>query len=65
MPLNWAIHRCNGVSSPGNAAYSADELTHQLINAGAKSLFTVAPLLPVAVDAATKAGIPKERVYIC
>ena len=65
MTLNWAIHRNNGVSSPANAAYSADELRHQLTNAGAKSLFTVIPLLPVALDAAAKAGIPKERVYIC
>ena len=65
MTLTWAIHRLNGISSPGNAAYSADELRHQLIDSGATSLFTVAPLLPVALEAATKAGIPKERIYIC
>ncbi len=65
MTLTWAIHRNNGVSSPANAAYSADELRHQLTNAGAKCLFTVEPLLPVALDAAKRAGIPKERVYIC
>lgn len=64
MTLTWAIHRCNGVSSPANAAYSADELAYQLINSGASSLFTVLPLLSVAIDAAAKAGIPKERVFI-
>src|SRR5437868_7922839 len=65
MTLTWAIHRLNGVSSPANAAYSADELRHQLVNSGASCLFTVAPLLPVAIEAAAKARIPKERIYIC
>jgi acyl-CoA synthetase (AMP-forming)/AMP-acid ligase II len=65
MTLTWAIHRLNGISSPANAAYSADELRHQLSNSGATSLFTCAPLLPIALEAAAKAGIPKERVYIC
>jgi acyl-CoA synthetase (AMP-forming)/AMP-acid ligase II len=65
MTLNWAIHRLNGVSSPANAAYSAEELTHQLTNSGASCLFTVVPLLPVALNAAAKAGIPRERIYIC
>ncbi|KAK5311537.1 hypothetical protein LTR93_011690 [Exophiala xenobiotica] len=65
MTLSWAIHRLNGVSTPANAAYSADELRHQLTNAGAKVLFTVSPLLSVALEAAAKSGIPKSRVYIC
>jgi acyl-CoA synthetase (AMP-forming)/AMP-acid ligase II len=65
MTLTWAIHRLNGISSPANAAYSADELGHQLTNSGATCLFTVAPLLPPALKAAAKAGIPKERIYIC
>jgi acyl-CoA synthetase (AMP-forming)/AMP-acid ligase II len=65
MTLTWAIHRLNGISSPANAAYSADELTHQLTNSGASCLFTVVPLLPVALDAAAKAGIPRKRIYIC
>lgn len=65
MTLTWAIHRLNGISSPANAAYSADELRHQLTNSGATCLFTVTPLLPTALEAAAKAGIPKERIYIC
>jgi acyl-CoA synthetase (AMP-forming)/AMP-acid ligase II len=65
MTLTWAIHRLNGVSSPANAAYSADELRHQLTNSGATCLFTVAPLLSTALEAAAIAGIPKERIYIC
>ncbi|KIW71397.1 hypothetical protein PV04_03571 [Phialophora macrospora] len=65
MTLNWAIHRLNGISSPANAAYNADELRHQLTNSGAQVLFTVMPLLQTALDAAAKANIPKHRVYIC
>ena len=64
MTLTWAIHKLNGISSPGNAAYAADELRHQLVNAGASCLFTVPPLYPVAIEAASKSGIPKEKVYI-
>jgi len=65
MTLSWAIHRVNGISSPANAAYNADELRHQLTNSGAKVLFTVLPLLPIALEAASKSNIPKNRVYIC
>ncbi|RVX69135.1 hypothetical protein B0A52_06849 [Exophiala mesophila] len=64
MTLSWAIHRLNGVSSPANAAYNADELRHQLTNSGAKILFTVLPLLPVALEAAEKANISKDKIYI-
>ena len=65
MTLSWAIHRLNGVSSPANAAYNADELRHQLTNSDAKFLFTVMPLLPVALEAAAKSNISRDRIYIC
>ncbi len=65
MTLNWAIHRLNGISSPANASYSAEELMHQLKNSGSTVLFTCVPLLPVALEAASKAGIPTERIYLC
>lgn len=64
MTLNWAIHRLNGVSSPSNAAYSADELRHQLENSDSKALFTVMPLLDVALAGAKKAGIDRSRIYL-
>ena len=41
-----------------------DELTYQLKSSGAKALFTVTPLLPVALEAAAKAGIAKNRIYL-
>ena len=40
------------------------ELEHQLRDSGSKVLFTNAPLLPVALEAALKVGIPKDRVYL-
>ena len=65
MPtLSWAIHRLSGILSPANAAYSADELAHQLRSSGSKALFTCLPQLPVALDAASKSGIPKNRIYL-
>ncbi|KAK5104429.1 hypothetical protein LTS08_002318 [Lithohypha guttulata] len=64
MTLNWAIHRLNGVSSPANAAYSADELRHQLMNSDSKALFTVMPLLEVALEGAQKAGVDRSKIYL-
>lgn len=64
MTLNWAIHRLNGVSSPANAAYSTDELRHQIENADVKALFTVFPLLEVALAGAKKAGLSKDKIYL-
>jgi acyl-CoA synthetase (AMP-forming)/AMP-acid ligase II len=65
MTLNWAIHRVNGISSPVNAASSVEELRHQLVFSGCKTLFTVEALLPIALKAAELAGLPQERIYIC
>jgi ribosome assembly protein SQT1 len=62
--LAWATHRLGGIQTPANAAYSAPELEYQLKNSGAKALFTCAPLLDTAREAAKKSGIPKDRIYI-
>lgn len=64
MTLAYAIHRLSGIATPANAAYSASELSFQLNNSKATCLFTCIPLLDTALEAAAKAGIPKERVYI-
>ncbi|MCJ1410849.1 hypothetical protein MMC19_004935 [Ptychographa xylographoides] len=64
LTLAWATHRLNGISSPANAAYAVDELAYQLKDCGAKCLFTCVPLLPVALEAASKAGVPKNRIYL-
>jgi acyl-CoA synthetase (AMP-forming)/AMP-acid ligase II len=64
VPLAWAAHRLGGVQTPANAAYSADEVSYQLRDSGAKCLFTCLPLLDTALQAAEKVGIPRNRVYI-
>ncbi|MCJ1389058.1 hypothetical protein MMC18_001912 [Xylographa bjoerkii] len=64
LTLAWATHRLNGISSPANATYSADELAYQLQNSGSKVLFTCVPLLPIALEAASKSNIPRDRVFL-
>ena len=64
LTLAWATHRLGGIQTPANAAYSAPELEHQLRDSGAKCLFTCLTLLPLALEAADKAGIPRKRIYL-
>lgn len=64
LTVSWAIHRLSGVSSPANAAYSRFELVHQLRSSGSKALFTCAPLLPLALEAASECGIPRKNVFL-
>jgi acyl-CoA synthetase (AMP-forming)/AMP-acid ligase II len=63
--VNWAILRLNGVSTPANASYNAEELAHQLSSSCAQALFTVLPLLSVALKAAELAGIQRSKVFLC
>ncbi|KAG4252962.1 hypothetical protein FPRO03_08411 [Fusarium proliferatum] len=60
----YGVHRLNGIATPANAAYSSDELTHQLKASGAKALVTCTPLLGVALEAAKNVGIPFENIYL-
>jgi acyl-CoA synthetase (AMP-forming)/AMP-acid ligase II len=62
--VSWATHRLNGVSCPVSTFFSKQELTHQLKAVNAKAIFTCAPLLAAAIEAAVTAGIPKSRVYL-
>lgn len=64
MTVAYAVHKLDGIVTPANAAYSAVELTYQLKDSGATALFTCLPLLQTAIEAASAAGIPKERIYI-
>ena len=64
MTLHWAIHMLNGVSSPANASYSIAELVHQLKDSGAKAIFTCAPLLHNAREAAAAAGLDEAYVFV-
>ncbi|SCO43735.1 unnamed protein product [Fusarium fujikuroi] len=60
----YGVHRLNGIATPANAAYSSDELTHQLKASGAKALVTCTPLLEVALEAAKNVGISFENIYL-
>ncbi|OJJ04283.1 hypothetical protein ASPVEDRAFT_85686 [Aspergillus versicolor CBS 583.65] len=64
LPLAWATHSLGGLVSPANAAYSVAELRHQILDAKPKALFTCVPLLSTALEAASAAGFPKERIYL-
>ncbi|KAF4998921.1 hypothetical protein FGRMN_2852 [Fusarium graminum] len=60
----YGVHRLSGIVTPANAAYSADELTHQLKASGAKCLITCTPLLETALEASRQVGIPDENVFL-
>ncbi|QFZ23611.1 4-coumarate--CoA ligase family protein [Saccharothrix syringae] len=51
------ILRAGATATTINALYTADEVAHQLADAGAKMLFTVSALLPNAAPGAAKAGV--------
>lgn len=60
----WGAHWAGGVVSPANPAYTVEELVFQLQNSGAKALATQVPQLPVATEAAKRAGIPEDRIFL-
>ncbi|KAJ5272617.1 Acyl-CoA ligase inpC [Penicillium angulare] len=64
LPFCWAVHRLGGLVSPANAAYSAAEMKHQILDSKSQALFTCVPLLPVALEAAAMAGLPRNKVYL-
>lgn len=64
MTVAYAVHRLNGIATPANAAYSAPELTHQLKSSGAKALFVGVPQLQIGLEAATAAGLAKDKIWI-
>ncbi|CAD6577514.1 MAG: hypothetical protein ASARMPREDX12_008381 [Alectoria sarmentosa] len=62
--ITWGVHWAGGVVSPANPGYTAEELAFQLKDSGAKALATQKPFLKVAVEAATLAGIPQDRIIL-
>ncbi|WP_246872612.1 AMP-binding protein [Rhodococcus sp. DMU1] len=66
---NWvtAFHgilRANAVVTSANSLYSAPEFAHQLVDSGAKALFTVAACLERASEAAIAAGLTREAIFV-
>ncbi|KAK2590987.1 hypothetical protein QQS21_011323 [Conoideocrella luteorostrata] len=64
IPFTYSIHRLSGIVTPASAAYSHQELAHQLRSSGSLALFTCVPLLDNALKAADAAGIPRDRVFL-
>ncbi|KAG0319415.1 hypothetical protein BGZ99_005109, partial [Dissophora globulifera] len=51
-----------GITTTVNAAYTADELAHQLKDSGASVIVTHPELLAVAIEGAKKVGLPLNRI---
>lgn len=62
--LMWGTLWAGGSVSPANPAYTVDELSFQLKNAGAKVLATQTSVLPVATEAAKRVGIPTDHIIL-
>lgn len=60
----WGAQWAGGIPSPANPGYTAEELSFQLKDSGAKALVTQYPLLDVARKAAKLAGIPQDRIIL-
>ncbi|MFJ3958195.1 AMP-binding protein [Arthrobacter sp. NPDC090010] len=63
-PVFHGILRTGAAATTINALYTAEEVAHQLQDAGASWLFTIAPFLERAEAAAAAAGIPAERLIV-
>ncbi|KAK5998860.1 Acyl-CoA ligase AKT1 [Cladobotryum mycophilum] len=64
VPFIHAIHRLSGIVTPASAAYSPEELEHQLRSSSSKALFTCVPLLDSALKAAKAVGLPNDRIFL-
>ncbi|KAF3916651.1 S-dihydroxybenzoyltransferase [Dactylellina cionopaga] len=62
--LTWGVLWAGGVLSPANPGYTLDELVYQLKNCEAKAITTQAEVLPLVKEAATRVGIPHDRILI-
>ena len=62
--VNLGLHWAAGVASPANPTYTVDELARQLRDARAKALITQTSVLDAALQAADKAGLPRDRVLL-
>ena len=63
-PAMWGVLWAGGVNSTANPTYTAKELTFQMRDSRAKGIVTIKPLLPLALEAAKKVGIPEDRILL-
>ncbi|KAI8582264.1 hypothetical protein K450DRAFT_228129 [Umbelopsis ramanniana AG] len=62
--LYYSLLAAKCVISPGNPAYTEQEMLHQISDSGAKAVVTVPALLPLVIAAATKCNIPIGNIYL-
>lgn len=60
----WATVRVGGCMNGASPSYGVDEMVHALKTAGTSVLFTLPASLDVALKAAAKVGLGKERVVL-
>ncbi|GBE87735.1 Acyl-CoA ligase easD [Sparassis crispa] len=60
----WAIHRLGAIVTAANPAYTAEELEHQLVTSKSKVIIAHPANHPIALVAATAAGIPPENIML-
>ncbi|BFZ59816.1 hypothetical protein YB2330_000837 [Saitoella coloradoensis] len=60
----WSTLRVGGVISGASPAYTVGEMTYALKTAGAKFIFTTPESLPVALEAASAAGVAKDHIFL-
>ena len=59
-----AVNRVAGIVSGASPAYNVEEMTYALKTGRAKFLFTVESCMGIAAEAAEKAGISRDRVFL-
>jgi acyl-CoA synthetase (AMP-forming)/AMP-acid ligase II len=62
--IMWGTLWAGGVLSPANPAYTVEEFAHQLKDSNARAIATQADLLPVVVEAAKIAGVPRDMIFL-
>ena len=58
------VLRANAIVTSANSLYTAGELAHQVIDSGAKLLFTVSPFLDTARKAVAEAGMAEDSIIV-
>lgn len=60
----WGCHYAGGTVCPVNPGLSAHELHHQLVGSQASGLVVDSSCLPVALEGARMANIPRSRILV-
>lgn len=60
----FGVLRAGGVVSGASPAYTVDEMAYALKTADAKFIFTLPGCVKVALEAAQRVGIGKEKVFL-